>query len=327
MFVERIKKIDSPPLFLAPMAGITDQPFRCLCKQFGADILITEMVSTRGIFYGDKKTKKLLSVNEREHPIGVQLFGNQPDVFLEAVKIIHPIPFDFININMGCPTPKIVKNGDGCALMKQPQLSSEIIKSVVKAADGRPVTIKIRKGWDNSNINAVQFAKMAEESGADLIIIHGRTREDFYTGKADWDIIKEIKKAVSIFVVGNGDIVDPESAEMMLYKTKCDGIMIGRGALGRPWIFRQIKHYLKTGEKIPMPSIEERLRIIMSHIDSALDFHGERVGVLEMRKHLAWYLKGLPHSANVKRVIQNSDSIKDIKETLEFYFLSKFIIK
>lgn len=320
MFSDEYDSYSIKPLFLAPMAGITDQPFRRLCKQFGADILITEMISSRGIFYGDEKTKKMLSVTDGEHPIGVQLFGNQPKIFFEAVNMIGYMPFDFININMGCPTPKIVKNGDGCALMNEHQLSSDIIKSTVRASKGKPVTVKIRKGWDGLNINAVQFAQMAEESGAKLIIVHGRTREEYYSGKADWDIIKDVKRAVSVSVIGNGDIFEPEDAASMLKQTRCDGIMVGRGALGRPWVFGQIKHYLKTGEKISPPSLEERLHIIMSHIDDAVAFHGQHLGILEMRKHLAWYLKGLPHSAHIKRVIQESSSINDIKQTLDSYF-------
>ncbi len=329
MFLDEYDSYATTPLFLAPMAGITDQPFRWLCKQFGADLLITEMISSRGIFYGDEKTKKMLSVKGEEHPIGIQLFGNQPKIFFEAVRIIEHLPFDFININMGCPTPKIVKNGDGCALMNEPQLSSDIIKSTVKAAKGKPVTVKIRKGWDCLHINAVQFAQMAEESGAKLIIIHGRTREEYYSGKADWSIIKDVKRAVSVSVIGNGDIFEPEDAASMLKQTRCDGIMVGRGAFGRPWIFRQIKHYLKTGEKVSPPCLEERFHIMMSHIDSAVAFHGERLGILEMRKHLAWYLKGLPHSAHIKRMIQESNSIKDIKQTLKSYFseISFFEVK
>lgn len=309
----------SCPLYLAPMAGITDMPFRTICKQFGADVMITEMISTRGLIYNDPKTSKLLELNPCENPIGVQLFGDNPEFFAESVKKIAHIPFDFININMGCPTPKIVKNGDGCALMRDIELASKIIKKTVSVSK-KPVTIKIRKGWDKNNVNAVEFSAMAEKSGASKIIIHGRTREMFYSGWADWEIIKKVKDAVSIPVIGNGDIFSPEDVLDMLNKTKCDGIMVGRGALGNPWIFREIRHFLKTGEKLVPPDLEERLEIILLHLNRAISFYGERLGILEMRKHLAWYIKGLPHSARVKNMLQQCNNIDSIKKMLESYF-------
>jgi tRNA-dihydrouridine synthase B len=307
------------PLFLAPMAGITDLPFRSICKEMGADILITEMISTRGLYYNDEKTFKLLKTGPHEHPIGVQLFGNDPVFFVEAVRKIAGEPFDFININMGCPTPKIVKNGDGCALMKDLELSSRIIQKTAESA-GKPVTVKIRKGWDEEHANAVEFSIMAEKSGAAVIIVHGRTREQFYSGRADWNVIREVKKAVNIPVIGNGDVFSPEDAAAILQKTGCDGIMVGRGALGNPWIFREIRHFLRTGENLPPVSLEERFKTMMLHLDRAVAFHGERIGLLEMRKHLAWYLKGLPRSAPVKQIIQQSKDINHIKRTLEDYF-------
>lgn len=310
---------DLPPVFLAPMAGITDLPFRVICKEYGADVMITEMVSTRGLCYGDRKTESLLQVSPSEHPVGVQLFGNDPEFFSKAIERIKDYPFDFININMGCPTPKIVKNGDGCALMKEPALAGEIIRESAKASKV-PVTVKIRKGWDEGSVNAVEFSKMAESSGAALVIIHGRTREQFYSGKADWDIIREVKEAVKIPVIGNGDVFSAEDALSMLERTGCDGIMVGRGALGNPFIFREIKHYLKTGEKLPKPTLEERKQVIYRHLDLALEFHGEKVGLLEMRKHIAWYLKGLPHSSPVKQRIQKSSDSDEIKSVLEEYF-------
>lgn len=311
-------KVDIP-IFLAPMAGVTDLPFRCICKSFGADVLITEMISTRGLLYGDKKTRKLLTIDEKEHPVGVQLFGNDPMDFYETVKKIEHIPFDFININMGCPTPKIVKNNDGCALMKDISLAQKIIERTVKATS-KPVTVKIRKGWDKTSQNAVEFSKAAQESGASLIIIHGRTRESFYSGKADWNIIKKVKDEVSIPVIGNGDIFSPQDAKKMLDITGCDGIMIGRGAMGKPWIFRDVKRFLSGHEKSLKMSLKEIFKVILKHLDKSIEFHGERVGILEMRKHIAWYLKGLPYSTSVKRAIQVERDRNKIEQILRKYF-------
>jgi len=309
----------SIPLFLAPMAGITDLPFRGICKQLGADVLITEMISTRGIVYDDSKTKLLLATDPHERPLGIQLFGNHPEFFSESIKKIDEENFDFININMGCPTPKIVKNGDGSALMRDMELSSRIINTTAKISK-KPLSVKIRKGWDESDVNAVEFSIMAEESGASMVMIHGRTREMFYAGKADWEIIRRVKDRVNIPVIGNGDIFTPENAKDMLEQTGCDGIMIGRGAMGNPWIFREIKHFLNTGEKLAPPSLAERKRVILLHLERALCFYGERLGILEMRKHLAWYIKGLPYSAPVKTKLQQCKDVNDIKSILEDYF-------
>lgn len=307
------------PLYLAPMAGITDLPFRSICKQYGADVLVTEMISTRGLIYNDDKTSTLLSTSPDEKPIGVQLFGNTPKDFAASVKKIADLPFNFVNINMGCPTPKIVKNGDGCALMMEPELASNIIKATVEASK-IPVSIKIRKGWDEKSVNAVEFSIMAETSGASMIMIHGRTREMFYQGEADWDIIKTVKEAVNISVIGNGDVFTPEDAASMIKSTNCDGIMIGRGALGNPWIFREVKHYLITGKKLSAPSLDERYRTMLLHLNKAISYHGERLGILEMRKHLAWYIKGLPHSAPVKNALQQCKDVGSIEEILNSYF-------
>ncbi|MGB9840115.1 tRNA dihydrouridine synthase DusB [Thermovenabulum sp.] len=309
----------SIPLFLAPMAGFTDQPFRRICKFFGADVLITEMVSSKGIIYDDQKTFKLLEIKEDEHPVGVQLFGSDPLVFSEAIRKIENIPFDFININMGCPAPKIVKNKDGCALMLDEALASAIIKSCVSSTK-KPVSIKIRKGWDNNIINAVEFSKMAEESGASAIIIHGRTKEQLYSGKADWDIIRKVKEAVKIPVIGNGDVFSPEDAKRMLEETGCDGIMIGRGALGTPWIFKMIKEYLKSGEKIAPLSLLEKKEIIFWHMKLSVEFYGEKTGIMEFKKHVAWYLKGLYNSTKVKTKILSLKSRTEIEKELKNYF-------
>ncbi len=307
------------PLYLAPMAGITDMPFRTICKQFGADVLITEMISTRGLVYDDPKTSKLLEIGSGENPIGVQLFGNNPGDFVKSVEKIIDLPFDFLNINMGCPTPKIIKNGDGCALMKDPKLASRIIEMTVKVSS-KPVSVKIRKGWDEDSVNAVKFSSIAENSGASMIIIHGRTREMFYSGKADWDIIKRIKETVAIPVIGNGDVFTPEDAFEMFKKTNCDGIMIGRGALGNPWIFKDVKHFLNTGRKTSPPHIKELRDTMLFHLNKAISYHGERLGILEMRKHLAWYIKGLPHSAPVKNALQQSKDVGSIEKLLDDYF-------
>jgi len=301
------------------MAGITDLPFRSICKQYGADVLVTEMISTRGLVYNDDKTSKLLKTGPDEKPIGVQLFGNDPGDFAVAVNKIADLSFSFVNINMGCPTPKIVKNGDGCALMKEPELASKIIKATVETSE-IPVSIKIRKGWDEDSVNAAQFSIMAETSGASMIMIHGRTREMFYQGKADWDIIKRVKAAVDIPVIGNGDVFTPEDAASMIKSTNCDGIMIGRGALGNPWIFREVKHYLITGKKLAAPSLDERYRTMLLHLNKAISCHGEHLGILEMRKHLAWYIKGLPHSAPVKNALQQCRDVESIEEILNSYF-------
>ena len=307
------------PIYLAPMAGITDMPFRSICKQCGADVLITEMISTRGLVYNDAKTSKLLVIGPGENPVGVQLFGNDPEDFAQSVEKIADLPFDFININMGCPTPKIIKNGDGCALMKNPKLASKIIEMTVKVSQ-KPVSVKIRKGWDKESVNAVEFSYMAENSGASMIIIHGRTREMFYSGKADWNIIKRIKETVDIPVIGNGDVFTPEDALEIFQKTDCDGIMIGRGALGNPWVFREVKHFLNTGRKLSPPDLKERLGTMLFHLNKAISYHGERLGILEMRKHLAWYIKGLPHSAPVKNALQQCRDVSSIEQILNNYF-------
>lgn len=305
-------------VFLAPMAGITDLPFRLICKEYGCGMAYTEMVSAKGLYYGSKKTEDLLSVHPKEHPIGVQIFGFEPEIMAMMAKNISNSDIELIDINMGCPAPKIVKNGQGSALMKEPARIKEIVHEVVKSST-RPVTVKIRKGWDDSVVNAVEIAKIVEGEGAAAITVHGRTREQFYSGKADWDIIRRVKESVDIPVIGNGDIFTPEAASKMLNYTGCDGVMVARGAQGQPWIFKDIIHYLNTGELLPELAAREKINIALKHLDLAVEIKGEKLGVVEMRKHLAWYLKGMKKSNSIKDTINKLDSKEEIKGTLLEY--------
>ena len=305
-------------VLLAPMAGITDLPFRLICKEYGCGMVYTEMVSAKGLYYGSQKTEELLRIHPKEHPIGVQIFGSEPEVMGLMAEKISKQDIELIDINMGCPAPKIVKNGQGCALMKDVDRVRKIVRAVVKHSS-KPVTVKIRKGWDDSHINAVEVAKAAMEEGAAAITIHGRTREQFYSGNADWDIIKEIKETVDIPVIGNGDVFTPEAAAKMLDYTGCDGVMIARGAQGQPWIFRDIIHYLKTGEILPQPSPLERINIALKQLDLAVEFKGEKLGVIEMRKHISWYLKGMKNANSIKNTINRMNCKEQIKKALLEY--------
>ncbi|MDY2737154.1 tRNA dihydrouridine synthase DusB [Intestinibacter sp.] len=286
-------------VFLSPMAGVTDLPFRLICKQKGCGMLYTEMINAKALCYNDENTKKMTKIEDEEHPIAIQIFGSEPEYMGRATEILNSHPNEILDINMGCPAPKVVKNGDGSALMRNPKLAEEVMKAVVKNST-KPVTLKIRKGWDDQSINAVEIAKIAEQSGISAVAIHGRTREQYYSGKADWDIIKEIKDAISIPVIGNGDVFEIEDAINMLEKTNCDAIMIGRGAQGNPWIFNRINHYMETGEILPKPTAEEKINTAIEHMKLAVEEHGEYVAVREMRKHIGWYIKGLKNSARYR---------------------------
>ena len=309
-------------LILAPMAGVTDLPFRLLCKEQGAALCCMEMVSAKGIMYNNKNTESLLTVDERERPVSLQLFGSDPEIMgAMAAKIEHR-NFDILDINMGCPVPKVVNNGDGSALMKNPVLAGKIIESMVKAIN-KPVTVKIRKGFDDEHVNAVEMAHVAEESGAAAVAVHGRTREQYYSGKADWSIIADVKSAVKIPVIGNGDILDAKDVIAMKEQTGCDGFMIGRGAQGNPWIFHQILHYFETGELIGKPPMEEMVKTMLRHAKLQIEFKGDYLGIREMRKHAAWYTAGYKGASKLRGRINDVESYEEL-EQLFTEFLSTY---
>lgn len=300
-------------IVLAPMAGVTDLPFRLLCKEQGADLICTEMVSAKGIFYNNKNTEDLLRIDDRERPVSLQLFGSDPDIISEMAKKIEHRNFDILDINMGCPVPKVVNNGEGSALLKNIPLAAKIIEKTVKAID-KPVTVKFRKGFGADEVQAIEMAKAAEAAGAAAVAVHGRTREQYYSGKADWEIIAKVKDTVSIPVIGNGDIFTPEDAKNMMEQTNCDGVMIGRGAQGNPWIFHQIKTYLETGMAPEKPPFSEVCRMILRHAKMQIEWKGEKRGIREMRSHAAWYTAGYPHSASLRRAMNTVETYEQLEE-------------
>lgn len=306
------------PLVLGPMAGVTDLPFRLLCKEMGCGLMYTEMISAKALYYKNKNTLPLLATDKREQPVAVQLFGSESGLMADMAKTLEDKGYQFIDINMGCPVPKIVNNREGSALMKEPKLVGEIIEKMAKAVS-LPVTVKIRKGFDKDSINAVEIAKIAQESGAAAVAVHGRTREEYYSGKADWDIIRRVKEAVSIPVIGSGDIVDVDSFIQMREQTGCDGFMIARGAKGNPWIFKEIDTYLKTGEKIDRPSLSEVLAMVRRHGQMMVEFKGEYTGIREMRKHLAWYTWGYPGSSRLRGRVNEMETLEDLLGLLDEY--------
>lgn len=306
-------------VFLAPMAGVTDLVFRVICKEMDCGMVYSEMVSAKGVQHNNKNTKELLKVDERERPVAMQMFGSDPEIMAEMARKLNEYEdIDILDINMGCPAPKIVKNGEGSALTLNPKLVGEIISAVSKASE-KPVTVKFRKGFDDQHLNALEIGKIAEESGAKAVTIHGRTREQYYAGKADWDIIKALKEEIkTIPVIGSGDIFTPEDAKNMLEYTGCDAVMIGRGSQGNPFIFKRTVEYLENGILLPEPTWEDRLDIAEKHMDMLADYKGEVIGIREMRKHLGWYIKGLPHSAEMRVKINATSGRENMRDVLNY---------
>ena len=299
---------------LAPMAGVADRAFRELCVSYGAAYVVSEMISSKGVSLGDRKSKALMQLSDEERPAGVQIFGNDPSVMAQSVKTVLGVSPDFVDLNMGCPAPKIAGNGGGASLMRHPQLAKGIVEAVVAACGSVPVTVKIRSGWDFENLNAVEMAQNAEKAGAVAVTVHGRTRQQMYAPPVDHQMIAEVKKSVSIPVVGNGDIVDGPSAAKMLEETNCDFLMVGRGALGRPWVFSQINAYLQNGIILPEPPVSERMRVMVKHVRKICEYKGERIGIREARKHAAWYAKGIRGAAKYRKDLSMIESVEQLEE-------------
>ena len=305
-------------IFLAPMAGVTDVAFRGLCKEMGCGLVYSEMISAKGLYYGSENTEKMLEICEAEKPIAVQIFGNDPLIMAKAAEYFNDNKdICILDINMGCPAPKIVRNGEGSALMKEPKLAADIVREVKKASN-KPVTVKFRKGFDEDNINAVEFAKAIECAGADAIAVHGRTRAQMYEGVADWDIIRQVKEAVSIPVIGNGDVVSPEDAKRLIEISNCDGIMIGRGSMGNPWVFKEMLQAI-NGEEVTYPTAEEKLDMCIRHLKLSVHYHGESKAVREMRKHISWYIKGLKNCTDMKNCVNRETESEKVIELINRY--------
>jgi len=303
-------------VILGPMAGVTDLPFRLLCREQGCGMAVTEMVSAKAILHHNKNTNELLAVDSQEGPVTVQLFGSDPEIMAEIAVRLEEGPYACIDVNMGCPVPKIVNNGEGSSLMRNPKLAEKILSAMVRAVK-KPVTVKFRKGFNEDCVNAVEFAKMAESCGVSMVAVHGRTREQYYSGKADWNIIRQVKAAVKIPVIGNGDIFTPEDAGRMIEETGCDGVMVARGAKGNPWIFKRINHYLETGEVMPNPGMEEIRDMILRHGKMLTEYKGELTAMREMRGHVAWYTKGMPGSAALRNAINQVETFEGLAALIE----------
>ena len=307
-------EIDNP-FVLAPMAGVTDLPFRKLCKEQGAGLICMEMVSAKAISFHNKNTEALMEIDKFENPVSMQLFGSEPELMARVAAEVEERPFEILDINMGCPVPKVVNNGEGSALLKNPELIVKIVKSVSSAIK-KPLTVKVRIGFENEPVDIVDIAKRVEDAGAAAIAVHGRTRQQYYSGTADWDAIRRVKEAVSIPVIGNGDVDSPEKAEALIKETGCDGVMIGRAVRGNPWLFRELNHYFETGEKLPRPSVEEVREMILRHARMQTDLKGEFTGIREMRKHVAWYTAGMRHSAALRRETNLVSSYEELEKLL-----------